>query len=170
MNIANLDIAIVVVVMLSAAIGLVRGLIKEILSLLSWVVAFVAALYFSTEVAGYLPETWGTMTVRTAIAFVILFIGALIAASILQWTLSQLVATTGLSGTDRLLGFLFGAARGLLIAMVVLIGLREIAGDAQWWSDSVLQGELLAFEDDLRELFGKAREMVDEVPVPSGLE
>ena len=77
-----------------------------------------------------------------------------------QWLIAQLVSSTGLSGTDRLLGFLFGSARGLLICVVLLIGLREIAADRSWWQASVLQAELLAFEDEVRDLLGRARDMV----------
>lgn len=164
MEVAALDIVIVTVVLLSAGIGLIRGLVKELLSLVSWVVAFVVAIYFSPVVAEQLPETWGSSSVRTVIGFALLFIGALIAAAILQWLIGQLVAGTGLTGTDRFLGFLFGSARGLLVCVVLLIGIREIAGDAAWWQASILQGELLAFEDDVRDLLGRARDIVREAP------
>ncbi len=164
MEVAALDIVIVTVVLLSAGIGLIRGLVKELLSLVSWVVAFVVAIYFSPYVAEQLPETWGSASVRTVIGFAVLFIGTLIAAAILQWLIGQLVAGTGLTGTDRFLGFLFGSARGLLVCVVLLMGLREIAGDASWWQASVLQSELLAFEDDVRDLLGRARDIVREAP------
>jgi membrane protein required for colicin V production len=164
---ATLDIGIAVVIVLSAVIGLVRGLVKEVLSLASWVLAFLVALYFSGQSAEHLPTAWGSPTVRTGIAFVVLFVVTLILAAIAQWLISQLVATTGLSGTDRLLGFLFGSARGLIICIVALMGIREIAGDAQWWQASVLQGELLEFEDEVRDLLGRARDVVSEVPGPS---
>jgi len=162
MPVAGLDIAIATVVLLSAAIGLVRGLIKEILSLVSWVAAFVIAIYFSTPVAEQLPVTWGTDSLRLVIAFAALFIGTLVAAAVLQWVIAQLVTSTGLSGTDRLLGFLFGSARGLLICVVLLMGLREVAADRSWWQASMLQSELLAFEDEVRELLGRARDIVRE--------
>ena len=164
MEVAALDIVIVTLVLLSAGIGLIRGLVKELLSLVSWVVAFVVAIYFSPYVAEQLPETWGSVSVRTVIGFAALFIGALVAAAILQWLIGQLVAGTGLTGTDRFLGFLFGSARGLLVCVVLLMGIREIAGDATWWQASMLQGELLAFEDDVRDLLGRARDIVTEAP------
>ncbi len=163
---AKLDIAILVVIALSAGIGLVRGLVKEVLSLLSWIIAFVVAIYFAGTLAGYLPDTWGSATVRSAIAFVVLFITTLIATSILRWLVTQLVEVSGLSGTDRLLGFVFGSARGVLVCIVVLIGLRQIVEETSWWQASFLAPELLAFEGDLRELMGRAREIVDEVEVP----
>ncbi len=164
MAVAGLDIAIATVVMLSAAIGLVRGLVKEILSLLSWVAAFVVAIYFSPMVAEQMPAGWGSNSVRLILAFALLFVVTLILAAIAQWLIAQLVTTTGLSGTDRFLGFLFGSARGLLICVVLLMGLREIAAERSWWEESVLQRELLAFEDEVRQLLGQARDIVREVP------
>jgi membrane protein required for colicin V production len=166
MAIAGLDLAIVTVVMLSAAIGLARGLVKEILSLASWAAAFVIAIYFSTEVAMQMPASWGSQSIRLIIAFALLFIATLIIAGILQWLIARLLSSTGLSGTDRLLGFLFGSARGLLICVVVLMGLREVAADRPWWQASRLSEELLAFEDEVRDLLGRARDIVREVPAP----
>ncbi len=167
---ATLDIAIIVVVLLSAVIGLVRGLVKEVLSLASWVVAFVVAIYFSSAVSQQLPASWGAESLRLVIAFAVLFIVALIAAALLQWLVSQLVNSTGLTGTDRFLGFLFGSARGLLVTIVVLIGLREIAGETSWWQQARLPVELLAFEDEVRDLLGQARDIVSEVPTGGVLE
>ncbi len=159
MPVAGLDIAIATVVLLSAAIGLVRGLIKEVLSLVAWAAAFVAAIYFSPVAAATLPEQWGSDSLRLVIAFAGLFIATLIVAAILQWLVAQLISSTGLSGTDRFLGFLFGSARGLLICVVVLMGMREVAADRNWWQASVLQSELLAFEDEVRDLLSRARDM-----------
>ncbi len=164
---ATLDIAIAIVILLSASIGLIRGLVKEVLSLISWLLAFVVAIYFSPQVAQELPPGWGAESVRMAIGFGLLFIGVLIASAIAQWLIGRLISSTGLSGTDRFLGFLFGSARGLLVCIVILMGLREIAGEAAWWQASVLAPELLAFEDEVRELFGQARDFVREIPVPN---
>ena len=166
MSIATLDLAILAIVLLSAIIGLIRGLVKEVLSLASWLIAFLAAIYFSPQVAQQLPENWGGGSLRIVIAFGGLFVVALIASGIVQWLIAKLVEGSGLSGTDRFLGFLFGSARGLLVCVVVLIGLREIAAETSWWQASALQAELLAFEDDVRGLLGSARELVDDVPLP----
>jgi len=171
MPVAGLDIAIATVVLLSAVIGLVRGLVKEVLSLASWIGAFVLAIYFSTAVAVLLPPSWGAESVRVVIAFGLLFISTLILASVLQWLIGKLITSTGLSGTDRVLGLVFGSARGLLICVVLLLGLREVAAERAWWQASVLQVELLAFEDEVRDLMGRAREFIREVPggIPSAV-
>jgi len=168
-EIATLDIVIGIVVLLSALIGLYRGLVKEVLALVSWVLAFVLAIYLSPAFMTYIPAQWGAESVRLVIAFAVIFIATLIGAGMLQWLLGRLISTTGLSGTDRFLGFLFGSARGLLVCVVVLIGLREIAQDSPWWQASKLQGELLAFEDEARALLGQATAAARQVSLPDGL-
>lgn len=168
-EIATLDIVIGIVVVLSALIGLYRGLVKEVLALVSWVLAFVLAIYLSPALMAYVPLGWGAESVRLVIAFAGIFVATLIAAGMLQWLLARLISSTGLSGTDRFLGFLFGSARGLLVCVVLLIGLREVAQDSRWWQASRLQGELLAFEDDARALFGQAKAAAREMSVPDGL-
>ena len=162
MQFATLDIVIVAVVLLSAAIGLVRGLVKEVLSLAAWGLAFIAAIYFAPTLAPEFPDTWGGESVRTVIAFALIFVITLIAAGVARWLIAQLVEATGLSSTDRLLGFVFGGLRGLLICVVGLIALQQIASDAQWWHASVLQGELLAFEDDVTSALAAVREFFSD--------
>ncbi|MBT7333339.1 MAG: CvpA family protein [Gammaproteobacteria bacterium] len=166
MGFAGLDVTIACIVLLSATIGLVRGLVKEVLSLIGWIMAFAIAVYFSSTVVDYLPRGWGSDGIRLAIAFVLLFIATLIGAAIVQWLIAQLIETTGLTGTDRFLGFIFGSARGLLICLVLLIGMREIVQDRQWWQASILQKELLAFEGEVRELLGEAKDLMEDMPSP----
>ena len=163
MQFATLDLAIAGLILISALIGLVRGLIKELLSLVGWVAAFLIALYFSAQVVQYVPDTWGPPTLRLAIAFLAVFVAVLVVSSILQWLMATLVETTGLSGTDRLLGLLFGGARGILIALLVLMGLRGVAAETTWWQASQWQPQLLALEDEVRDWLGRARQIVDDV-------
>ena len=115
------------------------------------------------------PSGWGAPTVRTGIAFAAIFIGTLILASLLQWLLAQLIASTGLSSTDRFLGLVFGGARGLLVCIVMLMVVREFASETVWWRDSVLQAELLAFEGDFRELVDRGRGLIKQVPLPDNV-
>lgn len=170
MSLATLDIVIMGLVLLSAVIGLVRGLVKEVLSLASWIVAFVVAILFSQALGEMLPASWGAPALRQAIAFVLLFVASLVLAGILQWLIHQMIESTGLSGTDRFLGFLFGSVRGLLVAMVGLIGLEQIAYDALWWQEARLPGEILAFEDEARALFGQAQSYIRDEVLPASSE
>lgn len=154
------DIIILIVVLLSAAIGLVRGLLKEVLSLASWLAAFLVALYFGPAVGSRFEDIVADQAVRLVAGFVLLFIGVLVLGGVLQWLVSRLVQGTGLSGTDRFLGFLFGSARGVLACIIGLIALRPFAEGADWWQASLLVPELLAFEGDVLNLLGKATEWV----------
>ena len=160
---ATADIIILIVVLLSAAIGLVRGLLKEVLSLAVWLVAFLAALYFGPVVGTRLEDFLADPAVRLAAGFVVVFVGVLLLGGIVQWLLSRLVQSTGLSGTDRFLGFLFGSARGVLACIIGLIALRPFAEGTDWWQASLLVPELLAFEDDVLNLLGSASQWVSGI-------
>ncbi len=159
---ATLDIVLLVVIVMSALMGLFRGLFREVVSLATWITAFIAGMYFAPSLAERLAIA-NNPTVGLAIGFVVVFIATLILGGIVQWAISRLVESTGLSGTDRVLGFVFGGLRGAVVCIVALIALRPFAGDADWWQASRLQGELLAFEEDVLELIGTARATVWEM-------
>jgi membrane protein required for colicin V production len=160
---AAVDIIILIVVLVSAAIGLVRGLLKEVLSLASWLAAFILALYFAPDLAGHLTAQIADQGIRLVVAFIAIFIVTLIAGGVVQWLVGTLVKTTGLTGTDRLLGFVFGAARGVLVCVVVLIAVQRFAEAGQWWDASVLVPHLLAFEQEVLDLLGRAQAWVVEL-------
>ena len=113
-----LDYAVVGVFVASLAVGGWRGLVREVLSILGWVIAFLAEL-------------------RVAAAYVAIFAASLVLTSLLGLLISKIVKAAGLGGTDRALGALFGAARGLLIvlAAVLLAGLTS-APRQPFWRDS----------------------------------
>ena len=104
MPLAGLDLVIAIIILVSALIGLMRGFIKEVISLLSWVAALVLAIYLAPAVADILPANWAALQLRMGMAFVLVFVLTLVAASLLRWVLTQLVESTGLSGTDRVIG------------------------------------------------------------------
>ena len=160
---ATPDIVIVIVILVSAMIGLVRGILKEVLSLASWFAAFILALYFSPTVADYLTDRVGDAAIRSAIAFAAVFIATLVIGGIIQWLLRKLVDSTGLSGTDRFLGFLFGSARGALVCIIGLILIRPYAESSDWWHTSTFAPELLAFEQDVLELLGEAKDVAASI-------
>jgi membrane protein required for colicin V production len=157
---ATVDLIILIVVLVSALIGLARGLLKEVLSLATWLAAFILALYFAPAIATRLAGQFADDSVRLVVAFIVVFLATLLAGGVLQWLTGALIKTTGLSGTDRFLGFLFGGARGVVAALVVLIALHRFADAGQWWQTSILVPELLAFEQEVLVLMGKAQEWV----------
>jgi membrane protein required for colicin V production len=155
---ATADIVILVIVLLSALIGLVRGLLKEVLSLATWIAAVLAVVLFAPSAGQALAGQIEDPTLRRGVAMLVVFIAILIAGGLLQWTVGQLVRSTGLTGTDRLLGFLFGGGRGLVVCLVGLIAIRAFVETADWWQASALVPQLLAFEHDLIGLLGRSTE------------
>ena len=132
-----LDLVIIGVILISALISLVRGFVKESISLASWILAgFIAFRYFAALSELLLPYI-ESPTIRTAAAFSILFVCTLIIGAIINFMASQMVSRTGLSGTDRTLGVVFGAARGVLIVtmLVLLAGLTPMPTET-WWQES----------------------------------
>ena len=162
---ATADIVILGVVLLSALIGLVRGLLKEVLSLATWTAAIGLALYFAPEASVYLAGVISDEVIRLVAAFAGIFLGALIVGGLVQWLIGALVKGTGLTGTDRFLGFVFGSARGVLVCLVGLIAIRSFAQSADWWQASLLVPELLAFEHVLHDGLGKSTEWLSKAGV-----
>ncbi|HYN77456.1 MAG TPA: CvpA family protein [Lamprocystis sp. (in: g-proteobacteria)] len=131
------DIAIIAILLLSALIGLARGLVREVLSLGVWLAALGVAYYYHTTVAAALTAQITQPNVRLGVAFVGLILAVLILGSIVGWLLTALVDKTGLSWVDRLLGLVFGAARGgVLVAMAVFLAALTPLVDETWWQDS----------------------------------
>lgn len=145
------DYAIIAVVLLSILISLVRGFVREALSLASWILAFIVALKFYPAMSTVLENLIHSPTLRTISAFLILFIGVLIICAIINFILSTLVSKTGLSGTDRLLGMVFGAARGILVVSALLL-VAELTPmpESAWWKSSVLIPQFAPIENWLQ--------------------
>lgn len=139
-----LDYAVLGVLGVSVAWGIWRGLVREIVSLLGWLVAFLSAMLFAGPLAVHLPASLPSPELRAIAAFVAIFIAALVVTTLLGVVLSHLVKAVGLGGLDRALGALFGVARGLLLlaAIALLAGLTS-APRQPWWRDS-LSGNALA--------------------------
>ena len=134
------DWAIVIVLTLSSVISLARGFIKEALSLVIWIVALVAANVFSNRFEFLLANLISTPSLRAITAFILVFIGVLLIGALLNFCIGLIVKATGLSGTDRLLGMLFGFVRGVFIVMIFLIyvpGYVPIKNDP-WFQQSTL--------------------------------
>ncbi len=143
------DWAIVVVVGLSILISLSRGFVREALSLLVWVAAFVVAFLFSAILSPLLANAIDVPSLRYAAAFALLFVVTLIVGSLISYIVAQLVKMTGLSAVDRLLGSMFGLCRGVLIVLLILIFLPKILPVQQdnWWQQSKLIPRVLVLEN-----------------------
>lgn len=133
------DYIVLFVLICSIVISTMRGLIKEILSLISWIVALVVANAFGGIVADWLPEVIPGQLTRMIVAFLALFIGVRILMALLMKAIDAMIKASGLSLADRGLGGLFGLARGCVIvmAMVLVCGMTAIPQQA-FWKDALL--------------------------------
>lgn len=132
-----IDYAIFSIIGISLIIGLFRGLVREALALVTWSVAFWVGLTFSSSFATLLETTITDPSLRIAASFIALFVLTLILGAILSALLSVLISKTGLTGTDRMAGLVFGIIRGVVfvIILVMLAGLTPLP-ESSWWKES----------------------------------
>lgn len=133
------DYSILAIVGASVLISLWRGFTKEALSLAGWIIAAWVALTFADSLQGLLQPHIEVASLRLLVAFAILFISTLFLAGFINYLAVQVIKKTGLSGTDRVVGVLFGVARGcVVVAVLVLVaGMTPMPQDA-WWKQSQL--------------------------------
>jgi membrane protein required for colicin V production len=133
------DYAILATILISILVGFLRGFIKEVFSLVIWAAAFIVAYQYGGDLAVMMEDHVTLPSARTAMGFLGLFLVVLIIGGLLNYLIGRLVETTGLSGTDRLLGGVFGSARGLALVIVALMvsGFTPIPADP-WWKGSAM--------------------------------
>ncbi|MEE9355639.1 MAG: CvpA family protein [Methylococcaceae bacterium] len=133
------DYAILALIFVSLIIGLFRGFIREAFSLCTWIVAVWVGLTFSRELSGLMEGLFSLNSIRMAVAFAILFFTTLLLGSLVSYLIGELVKKTGLTGTDRVFGMVFGLLRGMLVVviLVMLAGLTPFPEDP-WWKESLL--------------------------------
>jgi membrane protein required for colicin V production len=148
-EIATADWAIVGILAISALISLVRGFVKEAMSLVIWLTAFAVAMNFKEPVADLLINFISLASLRQLAAWGLLFVGTLLLGAMVNFLLGKLVSSTGLSGTDRMLGLIFGVFRGLLIVLALVIILPKALPVEQdsWWQASALIPVFQSFAD-----------------------
>ncbi len=134
-----LDYVIIGVIVISAIISLARGFVREAFSLAIWILAFWISWSFFRELEGHLQPWVNSPTVRLGVAFAALMILTLVIGGLVNYLIIQMVERTGMSGTDRLIGMVFGAARGVLLVsvLVLLSGLTPLPQE-DWWVASQL--------------------------------
>ena len=155
------DYVIVAVILLSAVVGAARGFLREAISFAAWVIALFVAWHFSDLVEPHLGGLLAASDVRPWAARVIIVLLLLVLGSVVGAVLAHFVRLSIFSGTDRLLGFVFGLLRGfVLLGVFVILGqLLRLQGE-QWWGHSTLipYGESIA--NGVRTLVGAQRERV----------
>lgn len=133
------DFAILAIIGVSALLSLWRGFVKEAISLASWIIALWVAMLFFQDLADWLVRWIETPSIRAVVAFTALFVCVVLLGGLINLLAGQLISKTGLTGTDRALGMLFGIARGVVIVavLVMLAGLTGLPQDT-WWNESTL--------------------------------
>lgn len=150
MNLA--DGIILFVIAVSALLSVRRGFTREAFSLFTWVAAFIIARLFSPALELLLEGQIETPSLRMAVAFGTLFVLTLVVGALISHLLGELIRVTGLSGTDRLLGMVFGALRGVVL-MVVLIALgRHMFAEDPWWQQSSMVPHFVMLESWTRQV------------------
>ena len=157
---ATFDLASAAVAVLSLLVGAWRGLVYEVLSLVSWVAAFLTAQWLAADLAPYLPVGDVPEAVRYAAGFLLVFLLVVFALGMLSWLGKKLIEATGLRPVDRTLGAFFGLARAAVVLLAVALVVTSTALQQRvWWQDSVISPWLVIGLNGLRPVlpqeFGK---------------
>ncbi|MDX1455947.1 MAG: CvpA family protein [Marinobacter sp.] len=150
-----IDWVIITLIAVSTLISLKRGFVKEALSLITWVGAFIIARTFHPQMQSLLESTVETPLVRLIAAFAILFFATLIVGAIINSMIAHLIHATGLTATDRVLGMAFGLLRGVVVVIVAIAFTRytPLSNDT-WWQTSIMIDRLSVVEDWSRRTLG----------------
>ena len=135
------DLIIAAVFLISILVGIMRGFIRESLSIISWIAAIWLAITFCVQAGDFLGQyidvpnqqfrTWG--------GFALVFVGTLFAFSVVSYIIAKIFVRGAVKGTDRILGIGFGALRAAAIVVAFVIIVRGLGmNNAQWWQDSQL--------------------------------
>lgn len=159
------DWAIVAALVISGLISLWRGFVKEALSLVIWSAALIIAVLFHQPLAEVLSPHIETPSLRDIVAIAILFFSTLIVGSIIRLLISGLVNATGLSGTDRFLGLLFGLLRAVVVILAILITLPDYIPIDQdgWWQESALIPQFLKMESWFKEIVDAIKDLYSSI-------
>lgn len=151
------DYTVIAVVAFSGLMSLIRGFVREALSLATWIIAIWIGIKYATIMGGVLAPYIKSVSLRTPVGFTVLFIAVLIIGALINFIIGTVVDKTGLGPTDRVIGTVFGVARGiLLVAVLLLLAQMTPMPDNQWWKDSALIPKFQPLEDWLKSLIPKS--------------
>ncbi len=140
------DLILAAVIIGSALLALIHGIVREVIGLAAWILGIGFALLFSGAVGSLFPQRlFGSEPhIRFVIAFVLILVLVLIVGGLLSALLKSGLSAIGLGPVDRILGGVFGFARGIVIAMVVVLIMASTAwAQEPWWKQSVLVPHLV---------------------------
>jgi membrane protein required for colicin V production len=132
------DAIILIITAVSCIFGLWRGFVREVLSLLAWIAALLIARVYSEAFAPALSNWIANEAMQQMFAFAILFMATLLVGALINHLVAKLISISGLKLTDRLIGAVFGVARGVVIVMVFVYFGGSFFQTEPWWSESRL--------------------------------
>ncbi len=129
-----IDYAVLAIIGVSVLLSVIHGFVRELLSLASWVIAFLVAQYFASQVAVFLPAAVPNESLRLLAGFLAVFLIVLLASTLLAIAISSLIKRAGLGAADRVLGAVFGLVRGVAVVMVIVLlaGLTALPTTPAW--------------------------------------
>ena len=131
------DYIIIAIVAVSVILGVWRGVVGEILALIAWGLAILAARWWGDEVANILVTVIAHPVLRLVAAWALIFIAVLILMALLRMAVSGLLKAIGLSPINRILGMVVGVVRGLLIVLLlVAVGGITMLPKERWWVEA----------------------------------
>ncbi|MEP1205903.1 MAG: CvpA family protein [Rhizobiaceae bacterium] len=157
MSITLLDGILVVIMLISAILAMIRGFSREVLSIVSWVAAAVAAATFykllSPIITSTIPNVASNPLVADAMAAAAIFLVVLVIVSYLTMLLADLIIDSRIGVLDRTLGFIFGAARGALLVIITLMGFLWLANENEptWIAEAKSKPALVAIGTNIRD-------------------
>lgn len=152
MNIAILDGVVIAVVVISALLAMFRGFVREVLSIAAWVAAAILAYFFYEDLLPYVMQYVDNRTLAVGLSAAAIFLVSLIIVSLITMKISDYVMDSPVGILDRLLGFVFGAARGLLLVVVAVIFFNWLVDEANrpaWVTTAMTYPELSRLGDQL---------------------
>lgn len=129
-----IDYAVLAIIGVSVLFSVIHGFVRELLSLASWVLAFLVAQFFAADVAALLPAAVPNESLRLLAGFIMVFLIVLLVSTLLAIAISGLIKRAGLGATDRLLGAIFGLVRGVAVVTIVVLlaGLTALPATPAW--------------------------------------
>lgn len=153
------DFVLLAILAISALLGLIRGLLKEVLSLVAYVSAFIAAIWWGPT-ASDMIEAWISQSfLRMAVAYFSVFIVVLLSIGLVNMTLAALISKTGLTPADHGLGALFGLVRGMvfILLLVTIAGFTALPNEV-WWKQAMFSKQVVSVVQQIKQ----------RLPVPLG--
>ena len=139
------DFVLLAILVASVVLGLIRGLVKEVLSLAAYGLAFLAAIWWGPVVNDRLEPWISQPFLRMGAAYVGVFVVVLLTIGLFNMTLTAMIRATGLTPADHGLGAVFGLLRGVLfvLLLVIVAGYTPLPHEP-WWKNAMFSGRVVA--------------------------